>query len=91
MSRLYQPTELIYCAGSVCIPNRKHEYLRRRRCDLNKTEDIDHNARAQGPQLFAVSVSLVLPPEHITSLIYKLMSDSEPLTSHQGPKETASR
>ncbi|KAI3097107.1 hypothetical protein CBS147333_9381 [Penicillium roqueforti] len=29
-----QPTELIYCAASVCVPNRKREYQRRR------TEDI---------------------------------------------------
>jgi hypothetical protein len=24
-----QPTELIYCTASVCIPNRKREYSRR--------------------------------------------------------------
>jgi hypothetical protein len=48
---------------------------------------FDHNARAQGPQLFAVSLSLVLATRAcelwIMSRIYRLMNDSEPLTSHQ--------
>ena len=64
-----QSTELIYCTTSVCIPKRKREYPRRRYVNLSLTclnstdpEDdaisieptFDHNAQAQGPQLFAV-------------------------------------
>ncbi|KAJ5202886.1 hypothetical protein N7449_004965 [Penicillium cf. viridicatum] len=33
-----QPTELIYCTASVCIPKRKREYPRRRQCDSNRTD-----------------------------------------------------
>ncbi|CAG8094981.1 unnamed protein product, partial [Penicillium nalgiovense] len=29
-----QPTELIYCTASVCIPKRKREYPRRRTKDI---------------------------------------------------------
>ena len=105
-----QTTELIYCAAFVCIPKRKREYPRCRYVNLSLTvwnsTDLEddaipieprssgHNARAQGPQLFAVSWSLVLATRKceswIISPIYKLMNDSEPLTSHQGPKDTAS-
>jgi hypothetical protein len=70
-----QPTELIYCTASVCIPKKKREYPRRRYVNLSLTclnfadpEDgaipteprtFDHNTRAQNRQLFVVSSSLV--------------------------------
>jgi hypothetical protein len=55
-----------------------------------------HSARAQESQLFAVSSSIVLDTRTceswIISPIYKLMNDSEPLTSRQsGPEDTACR
>ncbi|OQE49447.1 hypothetical protein PENNAL_c0544G07202 [Penicillium nalgiovense] len=55
-----QPTELIYCAAPACIPKAKLEYIRRR------TEDNRPQAREQGPQLYAISSSLVLATEHLS-------------------------
>ncbi|KAK9846761.1 hypothetical protein MYU51_001305 [Penicillium brevicompactum] len=71
-----QPTELTHCTARVCIPKKKLEYPRRRYVNLSLTclnsvdpEDdaipieprtFDLNARGQGPQLFAVSLPLVL-------------------------------
>ncbi|KAF3009143.1 hypothetical protein E8E15_002603 [Penicillium rubens] len=56
-----QPTELIYWTAPRVSLRQKREY--------HVAEDLeprtfDHNARAQGLQLLAVSPSLVLPPEH---------------------------
>ena len=60
-----------------------------------ESRTFDNNVRAQESQLFAVSSSLVLATKTceswIISSIYKLMNDSELLTSHQGPKDIASR
>jgi hypothetical protein len=96
-----QPTELIYCTALVCS-KKKREYPRRSMyvnlsltCLTDPEDDaisieprtFDHSARAQEPQLFAVSASLVLAirscESWIISPVYKLMTDSESLTSHQ--------
>ncbi|OQE09274.1 hypothetical protein PENFLA_c115G10463 [Penicillium flavigenum] len=52
-----QPTEPIYWTAPRVSPRQKHEY--HVAGDL-EPRIFDHNARAQGLQLFAVSSSLVL-------------------------------
>ncbi|KAK9847220.1 hypothetical protein MYU51_019717 [Penicillium brevicompactum] len=50
-----QPTDLIYCTTSVCVFPRYSANIR-----VAEPRTFDHNARGQGPQLFAVSLPLVL-------------------------------
>ena len=59
----------------TCLPDPEDDAI------LKEPRTFDHNARAQGPQLFAASLSLDLATRTceawIMSPIYKLMNDSE--------------
>ncbi|CAG8272995.1 unnamed protein product [Penicillium salamii] len=86
-----QPTELIYCAAPACIPKAKLEYIRRRR---SRTEDNRPQAREQGPQLYAISSSLVLATEHVLShydctIYYHRWVHHAPLTLRSWPVHPA--